>query len=154
MKITLEQIDELRKRAKVGYKEAKDALEKFDGDMVDALAYLDGEKKINSNFNNTTDFIGTIKSIISKGNRIKLNVSKNDKTILNVPITAVILIGVLTTPIIPLYIIVIILAVFTGCRIRFINENGMDYSINKHIEKVSIVVNDAAHKITEDIKNA
>lgn len=154
MKITLEQIDELRKRANVGYKDAKDALEKFDGDMVDALAYLDGEKKINSSCVNRSNIFGAVKKMISKGNKIKLKITKNDNTILNVPITIVVLVAVLTSPILPFYLAAIVLAVFTGCKIRFINENGADYPINKHIEKVSLVVNDAAHKITEDIKNA
>ncbi len=41
MNITLESIDELRVRANVGYKEAKEALTQTDGDMVEALVYLE-----------------------------------------------------------------------------------------------------------------
>jgi hypothetical protein len=155
MKTTLEQIDELRKRANVGYKEAKEALDKFDGDLVDALAYLDGENKINNcchgNIHNHADLWQKCKSIISKGNKMKLKISKNDNTILNLPLTLVILVGLLMTP---LFIGSFILALFTGCRIRFSKENGEDCCINKHLEKAEIIINATTEKVTEDIKNA
>ncbi len=37
MNVSLEQIDLLRKRANVSYEEAKEVLEKFDGDIIEAL---------------------------------------------------------------------------------------------------------------------
>ena len=46
MKITLEQIDFLRERANVSYKEAKEALEQSEGDMVEALVMLEKQNKI------------------------------------------------------------------------------------------------------------
>lgn len=45
MSISIEQIDLLRKRANVGYKEAKEALEKCNGDIVEALSYLEEQNK-------------------------------------------------------------------------------------------------------------
>jgi hypothetical protein len=151
MKVTLEQIDELRKRANVGYKEAKEALEMFDGDLVEALAYLDGEKKTKADGINGSDILGKIKSLISKGNKIKLKISKNDTPIINVPITLVILVGIF---IFPFLAASLILAVVTGCKIRLVKNNGEDCSINKHIERVSNVVNDATQKVTEEFKKA
>ena len=41
MSVNLELIDELRKRANVSYEDARDALEKCNGDMVEALIYLE-----------------------------------------------------------------------------------------------------------------
>jgi hypothetical protein len=151
MKITLEQIDDLKRRANVGYKDAKEALEKFDGDLVEALAYLDGEKKIKSGNITGADVLSTCKNVVSKGNKIKLKITKNESTILNLPLTLVIIIGIITMP---LTIASIVLAIFTGCKIRFIKENGESCSINKHIEKATIIVNETAQKVAEDIKNA
>lgn len=151
MKVTLEMIDELRKRANVGYKEAKEALERFEGDMVEALSYLDGEKKIKNSGINGSSIWDTCKGVIGKLNKIKLRISKNDNTILNIPSTIAILIGLVTLPI---FIGALLLAIITGCKIRLIKENGEDFSINKHIEKVSVIVNDTAQKVTEDLKNA
>ncbi len=45
MEITLEKIDSLRERANVGYAEAKEALEQNDGNMIDAIIYLESENK-------------------------------------------------------------------------------------------------------------
>lgn len=151
MKVTIEQIDELKKRANVGYKEAKEALEKFDGDLVEALAYLDGEKKIKSGCVNGSDVFETGKRIIRKGNKIKFNISKNNNTILNLPLTLVIIVGIAGMP---FFIGAMALALITGCKIRFIKESGEDCSINKHIEKVSIVVNDVTQKVSSEIQNA
>ena len=43
METTLEKIDEVRKRANVSYGEAKEALESCNGDVVEALIYLEKE---------------------------------------------------------------------------------------------------------------
>ena len=48
MSINLEQIDELRKRAKVSYEDAKNALEESAGNFVEALAYIEKQNKIKS----------------------------------------------------------------------------------------------------------
>ncbi len=79
MSITIEQIDLLRKRADVGYKEAKEALERCNGDIVEALSYLEDENKIKPEKDVFKDssFIKKIKSIISKGNKIRIVISRN-----------------------------------------------------------------------------
>ncbi|WP_369702635.1 UBA domain-containing protein [Clostridium moutaii] len=46
MTISIEQIDSLRKRANVNYKKAKEELEKCNGDLVEALLYLEEQNKI------------------------------------------------------------------------------------------------------------
>ncbi|GKT27164.1 DUF4342 domain-containing protein, partial [Aduncisulcus paluster] len=46
MSINLEKIDLLKERANVGYKEAKEALEQCDGDLVEALIWLEENEKI------------------------------------------------------------------------------------------------------------
>lgn len=42
MQIPLEKIDQLRERAGIGYREAKQILEQADGDLLEALIYLEG----------------------------------------------------------------------------------------------------------------
>jgi len=46
--ITLEQVENLRERAKVSYEDAKAALEVTDGDMLEAVIYLEKKGKIPS----------------------------------------------------------------------------------------------------------
>jgi len=48
MSVNLEQIEALRERANVSYGEAKEALEVCDGDLVEALIYLEKNNKIKS----------------------------------------------------------------------------------------------------------
>lgn len=45
MSITLEKIDMIMQRANVSYKEAKDALERHEGDILEALIELESENK-------------------------------------------------------------------------------------------------------------
>ena len=49
MEITLEQIDLIMQRANVSYAEAKAALEKANGDILEALLLLEQGEKIKSN---------------------------------------------------------------------------------------------------------
>jgi predicted transcriptional regulator len=154
MTITIEQIDLLRKRANVGYKEAKEALEKCDGDIVDALGYLEEQNKIKPEQEDCikgSTFIKKVKNLISKANKIKLVISKNDKTILNLPSTLAVLFGIFAMPV---AIAALILALVTNCKLRFNKENGEEYDINNKIDKVANVVTNVTNKITEEIKNA
>lgn len=153
MTISIEQIDLLRKRANVGYKEAKEALEKCNGDIVEALAYLEEQNKIKPERECLKDstFFKKIKNIISKANKLKLVVSKNDKTVLNLPSTLAVLFGIFAMPV---AVTALIIAVVTGCKIRFHKDSGEECDINNKIDKVTSVVSNAANKITEEFKNA
>ncbi|MGM0379192.1 MAG: DUF4342 domain-containing protein [Bacillota bacterium] len=52
MNISVEKIDELRERKDVSYEEAKDALEHSDGDLLDAIIYLEEKENKKQNQNN------------------------------------------------------------------------------------------------------
>lgn len=153
MTISIEQIDLLRKRANVGYKEAKEALEKCNGDIVEALAYLEEQNKIKPERECLKDstFIKKIKNLISKANKIKLVVSKDDKTILNLPSTLAVLFSIFAMPV---AITALIIALFTSCKIRFKKDSGEECDINSKIDKVTNAVSNVANKLTEEIKNA
>ena len=94
MGITLEQIDILRKRANVNYKEAKEALEKFDGNIVEALAYLEEQEKIKPEraIENSSIF-KSFKEVIGKLNDINFIIYKDDKTVLNISSLFALIIG-------------------------------------------------------------
>jgi hypothetical protein len=137
MSINVELIDELRKRAKVSYEDAKEALEKNNGDLVEALIYLEKQNKVKTECGNS--FISSVKKIIKKGNRIKFIIKKQESTILSLPLTAAVIITIVAP-----YVTVIglIVAIFTGHRIRFQGENGEDMKINKTVDKVTDIVGD------------
>ena len=154
MTINLDQIDELRKRTNASYQDAKDALEKCNGDLLEALIFIEKEKKAKPTEEDATDhlnnFIQAVKKIIKKGNETKFIIKKRDSIILSLPVTVVVIVTVIAP-----YITVfsIILALLTGYRIRFQGKNGEDMKVNDTIDKVSdTVVNIKKKLVDDDIK--
>ncbi|MDF2503347.1 DUF4342 domain-containing protein [Clostridium sp.] len=145
MSVKVELIDELRKRANVSYEEAKDALEKFNGDLVEALIYLEKQNKVKNN--EDSGFFATIKKIIKKGNSTKFIVRKKDNIILSLPVTIV----VISTIIAP-YITVIglILALITGHRFKFKGTKGEATKVNETLDKISNAVDTAKKSFNEN----
>jgi len=148
MSINLDLIDELKKRANVSYEDAKDALEKFNGDIVEALIYLEKQKKIKPE--NSGDFFEKVKAIIRKGNTTDFIIKKKDKVILSLPVTIVVIITIFAP-----YIVLpgILLALLTGHRIRFQSKNGDDTNVNNALDKVSETVTSVKRKLMEDDVN-
>ena len=167
MTINLEQIDILRERANVSYQEAKEALEKCSGDIVEALAYLEKTDKLKSDCNRGGDeyrhqhqhhqecrhehgkFFSKIREIIIKGNKIKLIISKNAKTLLNIPVTAAVIVTVILLPVFAFVIAGVILLLVTGHKFKFEKANGEGMSVNTLLDNVSNIVTDTTNKFTD-----
>ncbi|MDP4144882.1 MAG: DUF4342 domain-containing protein [Bacillota bacterium] len=149
MSVRLEDIDALKQRANVSYEDARDALEKFNGDIVEALVYLEKEKKIKSETKEKTEhsFIITIKRIIKKAHKIKFTIKKDDKVILSLPITIIIILCIFATP---LVIAGVLLALFTNHRISFEHKDNKYSEVNSVLDKVSNKINIVKTKLAED----
>ncbi len=145
MTIKLELIDELKRRANVTYEEARDALEKTNGDMVEALIYLEKQNKVNEE--KESSFFTIVKKIIKKGNKTKFIVRKGQNTILSLPVTVVAIITVVAP-----YVTVIglIVALLTGHKIKFQGKNGEDMKVNETIDKVTNIVDKAKESFNEN----
>jgi len=84
----LAKIDLLRERTGVGYKEAKDALDKAAGDVVQALIFIE-EERINLDEDlekKGKKIMFQVKEIIKKGNVNKIKLKKGDKTVFEFPV--------------------------------------------------------------------
>ena len=147
MNITLEQIDLLRQRANVSYQDAKEALEKCNNDLVDALVYLEKNNKVKNVCEKSNSFWDSLKRIIKKGNNTKFIISKNNNTVLSISVTISILLAIFATP---LVIIGLIVALFTNHRFRFEKQDGCDLKINKVLNKVSDSVEDIKKSVSEE----
>ncbi|ADL68722.1 DUF4342 domain-containing protein [Thermoanaerobacterium thermosaccharolyticum] len=122
MENDLEKIDQIVARAGVSYKEAKEALEKSNGDVVDALIYLEeNKKKWTENLSVAgSEVVDKIKEIVKKGNVTKIRIKKDDNVILEIPVTA----GAISAIIVPqLTIVGAALAFFTNCTIEIERPN-------------------------------
>lgn len=150
MKITLEQIDLLRKRANVSYEEAKGALEKCNGDIVEALVYLEKDDKVKKKCEYTGKFMQNLKGIIKKGNETKFVIKNSKTTVLNIPLTLAILTTIFATP---FAIIGLILAILTKHKIKIERVKGNGLEINKVFDKMTSAVDNITSKTILDKNN-
>ena len=101
MEITLEKIELVKEKTGVSYKDAKIALEKVDGSVVDAIINIES----GNNFEEQQELkakgaavIGALKEIVKKGNASKIRITNEDgDVILSVPVS-VGLVGAFITP--------------------------------------------------------
>lgn len=92
----LEKIDMIRERLAVSYELAHQALQESDGDVVAALIKLEKESEAKSKTSVNSDvfhvkgqeLVGKIKEIVKEGNVNKIVVKNNDKTLVEIPVTA------------------------------------------------------------------
>jgi hypothetical protein len=89
--VSVELIDELKKRANISYTEAKDILEKHNGDILESLITIENQKKSESTKNILYQTITKFKKGLHRANRLKLIVVKDGKTIVKLPFTYVIM---------------------------------------------------------------
>ena len=152
MEITLEKIDLLRKRAKVSYKEAKQALEENDGNIVEALAYLEEmERIIPEKEPYTSSVWDKIKRLYQKHSSTRFVISRESTILLNISVPLALLVTIIAMP---LAAALLILAVFTGCKLRFIKNSGEECEINSSIDRITAKATDIADKVVEEIKEA
>ena len=152
MEITLEKIDILRKRANVSYKEAKEALEKNDGDVVEALASLEEEDKIKPQKKDSGKYFWEkTKRLYVKASKIRFVISREETSLLNIGVPLAFLVAVIAMP---LAVALIILALVTGCKIRFLRNDGEEYRINESLDNIADKASSFVDKVAKEIKDA
>lgn len=84
----LYKIDIIRERLGVSYKEAQDALERSDGDVVAAIVDLEGQTvSFQENLEQRKEKLTSqVQSILKKGNVTKINLKKGDKVVTEIPV--------------------------------------------------------------------
>lgn len=136
MSVSLEKIDMLMERANISYKEAKDALEKHNGDMVEALIYLEAAQKTNStqkkqapkqNQAPRRDFMDDISAFFKKMHKTSFIISKNSHKFIDLPLTIASIIILFT---LPFSIIALLVPVLLGYKINIIDEKGKKVNMN------------------------
>ena len=158
MEITLEAIELVKDRTGVTYKEAKEALEAADGNVVNAIISI--EEKINQTgtpgkFARKADVtVAQVKDLIKKGNVNKLTIKKNDEVILNLPIN----IGIIGTILFPWAGVASTIAAFgTKCTVELTKDNGETIDVTKKAGEIfdaakskgSVIVDEAKDKGAE-----
>ena len=131
----LKKIDEVVKRTNCTYEIAKQALEKNNGDVLEAVIYIEKNKKCCNDSEikkKGEEILNEIKRIIDMGNVTKLTIKRKDEIILNIPITAG-AVGVIIAPFLTLAGLTA--ALLTECKIEILKDNGEIIYVNDEVNK-------------------
>ncbi|MBR3376814.1 MAG: DUF4342 domain-containing protein [Mogibacterium sp.] len=126
MEITLEKIEIVKDRTGSTYAEAKAALEAAEGSVVDAIIAIEGKMneehdKVDGGSLKDSPIFAKMKEIVDKGNVSRILITRNEKTIVNFPVTA----GVIGAVLVPWGAILgIVAALGAQCSIDFVDAEG------------------------------
>ena len=121
--ITLEKIDMIRERTGVSYRQAKEALERNDGNVIGTLIDLEDGSPKNSwteEFSvRSGEVIDKVKEIIHVGNVTKVRVKHDGRTLVDIPVT----LGTIGAVVLPqLAALGVLVAVFKRCTIEVVRK--------------------------------
>ena len=152
--ITLEKVDLIRERTGVSYTVAKEALEVCGGDVVEALVFIENNNKNKGSFYQTRDeFIGWIKEMVNKGNVTRVRVKKDEKVLVDLPVSAGIAVTGLTAILsAPLLAIGLVSAVVTKVTVEITKEDGSVEVVNKYIKDTMGDVKGKLGSLTEKLE--
>ena len=146
MEITLEKIELVKDRTGVTYKEAKEALEAANGNVVDVIIAIEetvdvkAAKKIGAQ---GEEPVAKMKEVVKKGNVSRILVKKEDEVLINIPLN----VGLLGTVVAPWGMIAGVVAAFGfKCTIEFVKTDG---SVVDLTDKAVGYYEDAKEKGTE-----
>lgn len=163
-KVTLEKVDELRKRTGISYEKAKEALEACDGDLLDALIYIEksnyssetnndyNQFEENKNAMSIDELKAWFKELIEKGNVSRIKIKKDDTELIDIPVNAGIAAGVIAIIIPPILAAAFIAAIATQITIEITKEDGSVEVVNKYVSKVASDVKNKATDFADKLK--
>lgn len=152
MEISLEKIELVKDRTGVNYKEAKDALIKADGSVVDAIIMIEDEIDLapkSKAGDQASHLIDRLKKLIKKGNVSRIVVKKDEETILNIPVNLGIVGAVwVFWP----TLVATVVALGMKCTIELIKDNGEVVSLSDKAADTFGDVKENCSVIADDLK--
>jgi len=152
MEITLELIETVKDRTGVSYKEAKEALEYANGNVVDAIIYIEDNidasyEKIESS--KVKELKNFIINTVEKGQANRIKVYKDDQLLVNLPLTA----GVVGILLFRWWgIIAATLATgLTKCKVELVKEDGSVIDITDKATDAFETVKDKGGIIADEV---
>ncbi len=149
MAVSLEKIDMLMERANISYKEAKEALEMHDGDMVEALIHLEASNKTayakstqrpnrpphphhhsgsRRNQRQNSDFFEDVRKFFAKMHKTSFVVGNKGKRVLDIPLTIAALLILFTMPV---SMFLLIVPYLFGYKISILDNEGKNFNFEK-----------------------
>mgnify|MGYP001068917088 CR=1 len=153
MTISIELIDEMRKRTNCSYQEAKELLEKHQGDIVEAIIEFEKKQGINTNnkfkFKAKSSHQEKAKKVFHKSTKTRFIIEKDGNTILNISLLVLIIALLVTIPLFWLYLVLFVALYLLGYKIRIRKEEGKDVNINEIVDEISNKVRNTTDKAQE-----
>ncbi|WP_371369679.1 hypothetical protein SRRS_27510 [Sporomusa rhizae] len=122
MDINLEKIDLIRERTGVSYREAKEALERNQGNVIETLIELEDKDKTNwtEEFSvRSTEVIDKVKELVREGNVNKIRVKHDGRVLVEIPVT----LGAIGAVVLPqIAALGVLAAVFKRCTIEVVRK--------------------------------
>ncbi|MDR1797591.1 MAG: DUF4342 domain-containing protein [Clostridiales Family XIII bacterium] len=152
MEITLEKIELVKDRTGVSYKEAKEALEAADGNVVDAIIAIEevvNQRAYTKISDNSAKVVEKIREYIAKGNVSRIIVRKDGDVMLNVPVNAVIVGTILAWWLVT---IATVISVGTKCDIELVKTDGTVVDITGKLVEAAGTVKDKSGEAFEAVR--
>lgn len=154
MKLTLEMIDEVIERTGCTYKEAKEALLEYDGDVIEAIISLESKGKRKEKVTDTIDHVTSemgdkLKRLLEKGDVNRITVEKNGKLVMDIPVTAGIVGAVVFAPAV---ITSLIVALGTGHSVKIVKEDGEIIDFKEYADRTYETVKEKATQVKDKVK--
>ena len=153
--VTIEAIDKVLARLpKATYKQAKEALQKTDGNVVEAIIYLESNYSDlkGSSKKNTDELKEQVLDLIKKSNVVRLIIERKGETMLNIPLTVGV-VGVIIGPMLTL--VGLSAAVLSKCKIKIANEDGDTViDLGEFSEEKFNTIKDMVSNKAKDVKEA
>lgn len=139
--ISLEKVDQVIERTGVSYGDAREALEECNGDVLEAIIYLENMGDIEESQIESTESVEELKSwlkdLINKGNVSRIKIKKDEEVLVDVPVNAGISAGIIAIVFPPLLAFGVIAAVATKITIEITLTDGSVQVVNKYIAKAA-----------------
>ena len=127
MEITLEAVEKVMEQTGAEYKAAKEALQKTDGDVEEAVRLIHEEihQETGGNSEDIRAIMKKLRKMVEQGNVDRILIRKGEEVVLNIPVNIGILGGVLGLAAAPWALIAGTIAAFgLGCRIEVVHKDG------------------------------
>lgn len=166
--ITLEKVDQVIERTYATYAEAKEALEACDGDVVNALIYIEKKREEESKVQEEImeekaesfeDIKKFLKDLIDKGNVSRVRILKDDKVLADIPVNAGIAAGAIAVIFPSILAVSVVAAIATKITIEITKADGNVEVINKIVKNAAndikgkaFELKDKAFSVANDMK--
>ena len=124
MEAKLEDIEIVVEKTGCSHKEAKEALEKNENNIIDSIIYVE-ENKTNKKSEEKEALKDKIKNAIKKGNVNKIQIKRNNEIILSIPVNVGMAAGILGVAAAPWAVIAGAIAAYgLDCEFEIIKDDG------------------------------